>query len=495
MLSISNPLKGADAGKYYLELARDDYYLGAGEAPGRWYGQGASLLRLPAEVKGRHFLNLLAGCSPDGKLALVQNARKPERQSGWDLTFSAPKSVSVLWAMAPPELRQQIEAIHKHAVQTALSHLEATCALTRRGQGGQTVESAAVLFATFQHRTSRAQDPQLHTHAVLVNLGLREDGTTGSVLSRPFFEQKLALGALYRTDLAAGLRQGLGLTLEPDRVGFHVAGVPRELCREHSQRRQQIERKLEERGAVGAVAAKVAALDTRPAKITTGREDLFARWQEYGQSRGFGAAQALALTRGAAHPPVDRVRFEREVAAGLAAVPEAQRTPRQVLSVAVPAAVRHGVDARTLLRSVSGLVERDWRRLPRLVHVEWRRLFDHTPWLKSRGKFLYTETHRPFARGWWRPAREFQLPRVRVELPRVALGARKRPYQRQWWKIYWKRDLGVGELRVQERVLFPQAPKWSPLHGRSLPALRFTTQKSQEQDRQAQKDRDQGHSH
>jgi hypothetical protein len=77
----------------------------------------------------------------------------------------------------------------------------------------------------------------------------------------------------------------------------------------------------------------------------------------------------------------------------------------------------------------------------------------------------------------------------------VALGARKRPHQRQWWKIYWKRDLGVGELRVQERVLFPQAPKWSPLHGRSLPALRFTTRKSQDQDRQAQKDRDQGHSH
>ena len=147
MLSISNPLKGADAGKYYLELARDDYYLGAGEAPGRWYGQGASLLRLPAEVKGRHFLNLLAGCSPDGKLALVQNARKPERQSGWDLTFSAPKSVSVLWAMAPPELRQQIEAIHQHAVQTALNHLERTCALTRRGPGGQSVEPAAVLFA------------------------------------------------------------------------------------------------------------------------------------------------------------------------------------------------------------------------------------------------------------------------------------------------------------------------------------------------------------
>lgn len=105
MLSISDPLKGAAAGNYYLDLARDDYYVNAGEAPGRWFGTGAALLGLSGEIKGKQFRNLLAGCSPDGKQALVQNARNPDRQSGWDLTLSAPKSVSVLCVRAGLKIR------------------------------------------------------------------------------------------------------------------------------------------------------------------------------------------------------------------------------------------------------------------------------------------------------------------------------------------------------------------------------------------------------
>jgi hypothetical protein len=187
--------------------------------------------------------------------------------------------------------------------------------------------------------------------------------------------------------------------------------------------------------------------------------------------------------------------FEREVVAGLAALPPAPATPRQVLAVAAPAAVRHGIDARGLMQSLARILNRDWPRLPRLLHVEWRRLFDQTPWLKTRGQFLYREHYRPFPDAPWGPARNLRLRRLRIETPRLALGAQKQPYRPKWWEITWKRDLVVGELRVQQRRLFPNAPKWSPLHGRSLPALRFTTRKSTWQRPAPERDRDQGHAH
>ena len=496
MLSISQPLKGGGAAEYYLDLARDDYYLQAPEAPGRWFGQGAALLGLTGQVKGDDFRHVMDGRSPGGSLALVQNAGKPDRQSGWDLTFSAPKSVSVLWAMAPPQVRDQIESIHHRAVETALTHLEQTAALTRRGQGGRTVEPAAVMFATFQHRTSRSQDPQLHTHAVLVNLGLREDGTTGSVLSRPFFQQKLALGAMYRTELAAGLQRELGITVEPDRVGFHVAGVPRPLCRHFSQRRQQIERQLEERGDSGAVAAKVAALDTRTAKTATPAENLFAVWQEIGNARGWGPSHAETLIR----PPSqqqqhDHGPFEQELADVVTAAAKVSLEPRRVLPHATQAAVRHGADARMLLDGLAETLNGVRPQMPRWLQVQWQRVFDSTPWIKARGKFVYTETFQPFAKSWWRPARELRLTRVRVELPQIRLGSRSRRFQPKWWEIYWKANLGIGELRVQQRFLFPHAPRWSPLQGLSLPAVRFTTNCSKWQPGRIDPSLDQGHSH
>ena len=100
MLSISKPMHGAGQGNYYLGLAREDYYLSGGEPPGLWHGEGASRLGLSGVVEPEKFRNLLNGFSPDRLHPLAQNAGRNDRQSGWDLTFSAPKSVSVLWALS-----------------------------------------------------------------------------------------------------------------------------------------------------------------------------------------------------------------------------------------------------------------------------------------------------------------------------------------------------------------------------------------------------------
>jgi conjugative relaxase-like TrwC/TraI family protein len=112
MLSISNPMKGAGREDYYLKLAGEDYYSAGTERPGYWLGEGAERLELSGKVEAEALRNVLDGFTPEGRRGLVQNAGAFGRQRGWDLTFSAPKSVSVLWALAPQDMKAQIEAAH-----------------------------------------------------------------------------------------------------------------------------------------------------------------------------------------------------------------------------------------------------------------------------------------------------------------------------------------------------------------------------------------------
>lgn len=136
MLTISYAIKGANRAKYYTNRAKDDYYANRNEKAGHWWGDGALALGLAGPVVTEVFQNLMYGLSPDGSEKLVQNALKADRQCGWDLTFSAPKSVSVFWAMSSPEVRAKIEAAHDDAVREALDYLEENAAITRRGKSG-----------------------------------------------------------------------------------------------------------------------------------------------------------------------------------------------------------------------------------------------------------------------------------------------------------------------------------------------------------------------
>lgn len=297
MLSISTPMRGAGKGNYYLGLAQEDYYTKGGEAPGQWYGKGAAILGVAGEVKEGDLCQILEGYDPKNGAKLVQNAGDPDRQSGWDLTFSAPKSVSTLWAVAAdPEIREAIQRAHREAVKSALDYLQEEAGFTRRGGGGAQIERADLIFATFEHGTSRAQDPQIHTHALLMNAALRGDGTTGTVLSKPVFEQKMAAGALYRVELAYQLNRNLNLEVVREKSWFKIDGVPKSLEDEFSKRRKQIEVSLKEGGYSGPIAAKTAALNTRAAKEHLPRELLFNEWQKVGLSQGFGADKLAQLT-------------------------------------------------------------------------------------------------------------------------------------------------------------------------------------------------------
>ena len=286
MLSIA--AMSAGQGRYYQSLAQEDYYLEGGEPPGRWWGEGAAHLGLNDVVTAPHLKHLFRGYDQHGE-KLIQNAGHMTgdgaHQPGWDLTFSAPKSVSVFWSQADFETRRLLQDAHDKAVKTALEYLQSEHAFTRRGKAGVTREAAKLVVALYEHGTSRALDPQMHTHALVMNVGVRADGTTGTILSKPFYEAKMTAGALYRAEFAS-LLQHLGLAVERDGSSFRIVGVPQELVDLDSKRRDEIVAELGAKGLESAAAAAAATLSTREVKtFIPPRKELFERWRE--EAKGF----------------------------------------------------------------------------------------------------------------------------------------------------------------------------------------------------------------
>lgn len=300
MLSLPSKPFSAGAEAYYLTLASENYYQEGGEPLGQWFGKGAERLNLKDTVTKEVLAKLIAGRDPNGK-DLVQNAGDADRAAGWDLTFSAPKSVSALWSQLDDSSRKIIQQCQMDAVHTTLSYLEETSAFSRVGKEGRQLAKADFVFAIFEHGTSRANDPQLHSHCLALNVCLREDGSSGTIYSAPFYRDKMLLGACYRVQLAYLLEQRLGLRIRLSDKTFEILGVAKELVAAFSKRRQAIVEALRERGLSGAVAAATAALDTREKKQHQPRKLLFPIWQEIGKDLGFGPEQAQQLLHQAAH--------------------------------------------------------------------------------------------------------------------------------------------------------------------------------------------------
>jgi conjugative relaxase-like TrwC/TraI family protein len=163
--SISGRGRAQAALNYYEHLGRDDYYLRDAAPLGRWAGEGAARLSLSGPVTRSDFEAALNGLDPrTGDRLAALGGRSRDHAAGWDMTFSAPKSVSVLWALSEQRDSEAIASAHRLGVATALRHLEEAAAWARRGKGGAIRErTAGLLMAAFDHHTSRELDPQLHT--------------------------------------------------------------------------------------------------------------------------------------------------------------------------------------------------------------------------------------------------------------------------------------------------------------------------------------------
>lgn len=348
MLSIGR--MGNGQGTYYVGLAREDYYLEGGEPPGLWHGQSAEKLGLSGEVDREQFLRLFQGFKVDGE-KLVQNAGNDKRQPGWDLTFSAPKTVSTVWACGDADLRHALQVAHLHAVKEALSYIEDEALFTRRGKNGVETEKIGMLSALFEHGTSRAQDPQLHTHALVLNIGMRADGTTGTILSKPFYRAKMQAGALYRAELANRLVK-MGFELKRDGTSFEIVGVPPALAETFSKRRREIEETLSEKGQEGAKASAVAALSTRTVKEHVSRDELFKIWQLTAKAHRFTSTQVQELQQSRHGNPSEQLREALRDAGERLTIQQSHFTQRDLLRAVAEETQDKGIPAGVIRQAV-----------------------------------------------------------------------------------------------------------------------------------------------
>ena len=245
MLSIGK-LGAEQAGYYQRQVAqgRDDYYSGKGEAPGTWAGRGAAILGLEGVVDGAQFNAMIAGLDPSDA-ALERRLRDSPgtpKVVGFDLTFSAPKSVSVEFATQDPQTQAQLVAAHESAVAAALGYIEDEAICVRRGHGGVDVQPGeGVVAAAYRHRMSRSLDPQLHTHVVCANLACGPDGRWTALDARPIYQHARTAGFLYQAHLRAEVRDRLGWEWGPVVNGAaELTHVAPELLSEFSRRRHEI---------------------------------------------------------------------------------------------------------------------------------------------------------------------------------------------------------------------------------------------------------------
>ncbi len=498
------------AAAYYLELAHANYYIQGGEPPGEWQGAGAKALGLSGEVSGEAFQNLFKGFSPDGTRPLVQNAGKKagyhKRVPGWDLTFSPPKSVSVCWALAPEPVRKKIERVHEEAVRMTLAMVEEHAGITRSGSGGWKQENAALSFALFQHGTSRAQDPQLHTHAVCFNLGLRSNDGWGALKSDQLFDLKMAFGALYRCQLAHLLQSELSYPVERNGAFFEIKGVDRKIIEFFSTRRAEIIDYCRKHGGYDSVMAEKAALKTRAEKSHVAREILFAAWAKAAAELGWSSEKVVGLqTRKA-----EKTSWTAEMKALSADIDAALRassikpSKAEVLQTVAESVQASGLSARqvliaihealrsskTKLSSSNGKAEADRPFADRLseakANAEMAEGFKRNPraeefrkkWEEAAAKHKAERERRE------KHARRNPKQLGRRDRPVSAKAARKRRSEFaviQIGRLKNRRypfktiELRVFNVDIHASRLFQRAPWWSPLHYAALPAFAATS--------------------
>jgi conjugative relaxase-like TrwC/TraI family protein len=270
MLNIGKLMR--DQADYYLNAvarSQEEYYTGSGEPPGYWLGRAAEELGLAGEVTDEGLHRILNGAHPI-TAARLGSPPRVHRVAGFDLTFRAPKSVSLLYGLGGLKTGRDVRVAHEHAIDEAVKYLERHAALVTRGHArAQQERSTGFVAAAYQHRTSRTGDPLLHTHVLVANLGRGLDGRWTALDGRALYRHAKTAGYLYQAVLRAELTRRIGVAWSPVRHGLaDVRGVGRPVIEEFSQRRRQIRQRLTELAQHSARSAQAAALGTRTPKET-----------------------------------------------------------------------------------------------------------------------------------------------------------------------------------------------------------------------------------
>ncbi|MEW6477658.1 MAG: MobF family relaxase [Actinomycetota bacterium] len=450
MLNIGLLRQGA-ADYYVGEIAKspEDYYLGHGEAAGRWVGSLSERLGLSGEVTELEFRRLLDGCHPctgerlvsaigsseranrrrrgvppgepglfdgehldvsrtaarlrlstrhvrrllmagarwrttpadqraapgtsclvgeqvrsDGRMVWRLNASEVERfeserrhtkaRPGYDLTLRPPKSVSILWALGDEQQRRIIRRAHREAVDAVVAYYEGQAIFARRGRGRREhVLNGGLVAAAFDHRTSRASDPLLHSHVVVANMTETVEGRWQALDSRSLYRHARSGGYVYQAQLRHALTRDAGLAWRPVINGYaDVEGVPDDVIRAFSKRSDEIEDLMAESGYTSARARQAATLDTRKPKDHSLTPDtLQERWREEAAEFGFAAQAVNACFRRDAPVPVTPEatdRFFDRLAGPYGLTREASTFTRREVVESLATALGPGVDAEEI---------------------------------------------------------------------------------------------------------------------------------------------------
>ena len=283
MISFSTISNASSAADYYSDLKKAAEYYDGGKVPSRWLGTGAALQNLHGEVGRAALRDQLSGTVRDAdgqqRQLGIQRAGEWQHRAGWDFTVSAPKSVSIESLV---HNRGDVDNAHRKAVNAAIDYLEKHAAVARIN--GQYVNTGNLTVAAYDHVSSRAGDPQLHTHLLIANVTHDRDGRARSVSNERPLEHRKAADSVYHQALSREL-QRLGYSVRHDRQGHvEIASYTPQQLADFSTRSKEIEAALAARGQTregsSAESRQIAALATRsPKNLPETREAHIDRWR------------------------------------------------------------------------------------------------------------------------------------------------------------------------------------------------------------------------
>lgn len=300
MLSVKSFSAGQSASGIanYVEQSGAETYYGAGE----WIGSGAANMGLAGDLEPGQLEMYLAGRDPrtgDPMTSKVDEDHKP----GWDLTFSSPKSASVVWA-ADSTQRGIVTSAHEAGVKAAMEYLEREAFFTRHGKEGieqrPVIESGGLIASMHHHAATRAGDPGLHSHVIVANMN--RDGRSLDFDTR----HKMVAGAIFRAEMAHHLKEA-GYSIGRDGDSFKILGIDQSLADHWSKRSGEIRERMEERGLTSAESAAAIALETRHDKNGESEREAFDRWEREAQQFGYSTEMVKAAAMVAEKEPLPEI--------------------------------------------------------------------------------------------------------------------------------------------------------------------------------------------
>jgi conjugative relaxase-like TrwC/TraI family protein len=278
---------------YTRELATDhqQYLSGHGESPGRWYGAGATSLRLQGEASVEGFQRMFEGRHPDTG-ELLGRPHSSNAVPAFDVVLRPTKSVSILYGLGDPATGRAVLAAHHAGVAEAAAYLDQHLGARRGRAGLQHVDGQGLLAVGFDHRTSREGDPLLHTHLVMANRVQGPDGRWTALDGRDLYRHRLAADAIYRASYQRELSRALGVewTAADTYGNRELQGMPEALVRSFSKRAGQIDIELDRLAADGRERTprlvKWAVQATRKPKQDETPDTLYGRWRAEAAERG-----------------------------------------------------------------------------------------------------------------------------------------------------------------------------------------------------------------